>query len=56
MADIAAENFELLGISKMLPSYGIVKNDLINAPETMPNAFEYPTPGPTLLQSWYWAK
>jgi hypothetical protein len=38
-------------------SYGIVKNNLINVPETMPNAgFAWPTPGPALPQSWFFKK
>lgn len=55
IADIAAEEFEVIGVSKALPSYGIVKNGLRNVPEAMPSSWSYPTPSPTLLQTWYWA-
>ena len=52
--DIAAEQFETFGVSKAMVSYGIVNRDLVNVPEQMPNDWSYPTPAPTLLQSWYY--
>lgn len=55
IATIAAEEFEVFGLSKALPTYGIVKNGLKNVPESMPRSWAYPTPSPTLLQTWYWA-
>ena len=54
MADIAAEAFETIGVSRVLPTYGIVKNDLMNVPESMPSSWSYPTPAPTLPQTWFW--
>ncbi|HKJ63651.1 MAG TPA: ABC transporter substrate-binding protein, partial [Hyphomicrobiales bacterium] len=56
IAAIAADQFEVIGLSKALPSYGIVKNGLRNVPESMPSSWSYATPSPTLLQTWYWAK
>ncbi len=56
IAAIAAEEFEVIGLSKALPTYGIVKNGLRNVPESMPSSWSYPTPSPTLLQTWYWAE
>jgi peptide/nickel transport system substrate-binding protein len=56
IADIAAENFEVMGVSKSLPTYGIKKTDLANVPEAMPSSWYYPTPAPTLPQTWYWAE
>ena len=56
IAAIAAEEFEVMGVSKALPTYGIVKNDLRNVPESMPSSWSYPTPSPTLPQTWFWAE
>ena len=56
IAAIAADQFEVIGISKALPSYGIVKNGLKNVPEAMPNFWSAGTPSLTLLQTWYWDK
>jgi peptide/nickel transport system substrate-binding protein len=56
MVDIAAEEFEVMGISKNLPNYGIVKNGLRNVPDSMPNSWFWATPGPALPQNWYWAE
>lgn len=54
IAQIAADEFEVLGVSKAMPTYGIVKNDLMNVPESMPSSWYYPTPSPTLPQTWFW--
>ncbi|MDD7973298.1 ABC transporter substrate-binding protein [Roseinatronobacter alkalisoli] len=56
IASIAADEFEVIGVSKALPTYGIIKNGLRNVPESMPSSWSYPTPSPTLLQTWYWAE
>jgi peptide/nickel transport system substrate-binding protein len=56
IADIAATEFEVMGISKAVPTYGIKKTDLMNVPEAMPSSWYYPTPAPTLLTTWYWAE
>jgi peptide/nickel transport system substrate-binding protein len=56
IADIAAEEFEVMGVSKALPTYGIRKTALKNVPEAMPSSWYYPTPAPTLLTTWYWAE
>jgi peptide/nickel transport system substrate-binding protein len=56
IAAIAADQFEVIGLSKALPTYGIVKNGLKNVPESMPNSWAYATPSPTLPQTWYWSK
>ncbi len=55
IATIAADEFEVIGLSKALPTYGIVKNGLRNVPESMPSSWAFATPSPTLLQTWYWA-
>ena len=56
IADIAADEFEVMSVSKAIPTYGIVKNGLRNVPESMPSSWYYPTPAPTLPQVWYWAE
>ena len=56
IADIAADQFEVLGVSKALSTYGIKKTSLKNVPEAMPSSWYYPTPAPTLLTTWYWAQ
>jgi peptide/nickel transport system substrate-binding protein len=56
IADIAADEFEVLGVSKALSTYGIKKTNLKNVPESMPSSWYYPTPAPTMLTTWYWAE
>ncbi len=56
IADIAADQFEVFGVSKALSSYGIKKLALKNVPEGMPSSWYYPTPAPTMLTTWYWAQ
>lgn len=51
---LAADAFETIGVAKAMTTYGIVKRNLVNVPETMPSSFFYPTPGPTLLQTWFY--
>jgi peptide/nickel transport system substrate-binding protein len=54
IAEIAADEFEVMGVTKSLPTYGIVKTDLKNVPESMPSSWYYPTPAPTLPTTWSW--
>ncbi len=56
IADIAADEFEVFGVSKALSTYGIKKTSLKNVPEGMPSSWYYPTPAPTMLTTWYWAQ
>ena len=56
IADIAADQFEVMGVSKALSTYGIKKAGLKNVPEAMPSSWYYPTPAPTMLTTWYWAE
>ena len=53
-ADIAGEEFEVFGIAKAMPTYGIVKNDLGNVPEEMLNWWDLATPTQANPQTWYW--
>ena len=54
LSDKAADAFEVFGVAQGPMRYGIVSNDLVNVPEVMPISWEYPTPAPTLLQSWFY--
>ncbi len=50
---IAEEQFYCMGLVLPGPGYGIVKNTMHNVPESMPDAFLYPTPGPTNPEQYY---
>ena len=52
--EAAATEFETIGIATIPPRYGIRKRKLVNVPAEMPNYWSYPTPGPTLLQTYFW--
>lgn len=56
IAEIAADEFEVMGVSKSTPTYGIRKLTLKNVPPAMPSSWYYPTPAPTMLTTWYWAQ
>ncbi|MCB2053555.1 MAG: ABC transporter substrate-binding protein [Geminicoccaceae bacterium] len=56
IADIAADQFEVIGTSTDLPRYGIVGDRLRNVPGSMPSSFDYPTPAPTLPQQYFFAE
>jgi len=45
--EIAADQFWAIGVSLPAPGYGIVSNDMINVPASMPGAWLYPNPGPS---------
>ncbi len=51
--DIAAENFETVGVCLAVTTFGVVKNTLENAPKKMPAAWMWPTPGPSLPQQYF---
>lgn len=51
---IAAEEFEIIGISTSPSQFGIVKANMRNVPAVMPGAWMYPDPGPTLPQTYYY--
>jgi peptide/nickel transport system substrate-binding protein len=54
IAQIAADEFEVMGVAKAGVTYGIAKNDLANIPETMVNSWFWPTPAPVLPQTWFY--
>jgi peptide/nickel transport system substrate-binding protein len=51
--EIAAENFETVGVCLAVTTFGVVKNNLENAPKKMPAAWMWPTPGPSLPQQYF---
>jgi len=54
IAQIAADEFEVMGVAKAAVTYGIVKNNLANVPETMVNSWFWPTPAPVLPQTFFY--
>lgn len=50
---ITKEEFPVIGVSLMPNSYSIIKNNLRNAPESMFNAWLFPTPAPMDPVVWY---
>ena len=55
VADIAADEFEVMGVATSAPTFGIRKKNLRNAPDAMVSSWYWPTPGPSQLQQYYWA-
>lgn len=53
---IAADEFELFGVTIPAPQIGVVNNKLRNVPEVMLSSWMYPDPGPTLPQTYFWAE
>ncbi|WP_457663404.1 ABC transporter substrate-binding protein [Sinorhizobium medicae] len=51
--EIAADQFYVFGICLPADSYGVVKNDMQNVPEAMPNSWGYPTPGPANPETFF---
>lgn len=49
----AADQFLTFGIALPPDSFGIVKNDMVNVPEVMPNSFGWPTPGPARPETFF---
>jgi peptide/nickel transport system substrate-binding protein len=52
---IAQENFPVVGVSLPADTYYIAKNNLRNVPETMFQAYLFPTPAPYDPFQWYFA-
>ena len=52
----AADAFEVIGIDQSITTFGIHSKNLGNVPDSMPNAWTYPTPAPTLVQQYYFVK
>lgn len=54
IADIAADEFEVFGLAKAQSTYGIVKNQVKNVPEEIPNTWYCAAPSQALPQTWFW--
>ena len=54
--DMAVDQFYVIGITTEPESYGVVKNNLMNVPETMPSSYVYPHPGPTNPEQYYYSQ
>ena len=56
MAEIlenAADQFLVFGVSLPPDGYGVVKNNMVNTMDVMPNAFIWPTPAPTRPEQFF---
>lgn len=53
--DLAADGFEVMGTVQAVTTFGTHSVKLMNVPTKMPFAWDYPTPGPTMLQQYYFA-
>lgn len=53
---IAADQLEVIGVTLAPPAIGVVNVNLRNVPETLPASWMYPDPGPTLPQTYFYAK
>ncbi|MEM7442668.1 MAG: ABC transporter substrate-binding protein [Pseudomonadota bacterium] len=51
--DHAAEQFLVFGVTLPPDGYGIVKNDMVNTMDIMPNSFAWPTPGPSRPEQFF---
>ena len=51
---IAADEFEIIGVALAANLVGVVNKNLRNVPDQIPGSWMYPDPGPTLPQSWYY--
>lgn len=49
----AADLFLTFGVSLPADGYGIVKNEMVNVMDTMPNSFGWPTPGPARPEQFF---
>jgi peptide/nickel transport system substrate-binding protein len=49
----AADQFLVFGVSLPPDGYGIVKNDMVNTMDVMPNSFGWPTPGPSRPEQFF---
>jgi peptide/nickel transport system substrate-binding protein len=51
--EMAAEDFETIGVCLGVNTFGIVRNNLKNVPEKYPSSWAYPNPAPALPQQFY---
>ena len=48
--DLAAEDFETIGLCLAVGGFGVIRNNLRNVPEKEPDSWSWPNPGPALPQ------
>ncbi|UPG73979.1 ABC transporter substrate-binding protein [Roseomonas gilardii subsp. gilardii] len=53
--DIAAEQFEPIGICLAVNTFGVCRNELQNVPAKYPNSWAWPNPGPALPQQFFFS-
>lgn len=53
---LAADAFEVIGISQGTTVFGVCSDTLHNVPAKIPMGWEYPTPAPTLPQQYWFSK
>jgi len=53
---IAADEFEIIGITFRPSTYGVYNAKLRNVPEALPGSWMYPDPAPTLPWTYYYAE
>ncbi|WP_421723597.1 ABC transporter substrate-binding protein [Bauldia sp.] len=53
---MAADEFEIFGVSLAPNLVGVVKTNLRNVPRQIPASWMYPDPGPTLPQTYFYAE
>ncbi|MDR6904249.1 ABC transporter substrate-binding protein [Rhizobium miluonense] len=51
--DIAAEEFETVGLCLAVGGFGIIRNNLHNVPEKQPDSWSWPNPGPAMPQQFF---
>ena len=51
---ITREQFYVIGTNMDADNYGVVKNNMRNVPELMPDTFFYMTPGPTNPEQYFY--
>jgi peptide/nickel transport system substrate-binding protein len=51
--DLAADGFEVIGTVSGTATFGTKNRKLRNVPASIPLSWEYATPGPSMLQQYY---
>ncbi|MBM7047157.1 MULTISPECIES: ABC transporter substrate-binding protein [Rhizobium] len=51
--DIAADEFETVGLCLAVGGFGIIRNNLRNVPEKQPDSWSWPNPGPAMPQQFF---
>lgn len=51
---IAADEFEVFGVSTPPAQFGIRNKNLMNVPDALPGSWMYPDPGPTMPQTYFY--